>query len=164
MQQDSTPLSGLDRLDHVRAHGPDAANRRIDEQVRQRVRAYAESSPAAIQARLGELAREWDIERTVIVQAAATALLGLLLGVLKDRRWFWLTVVNQSFLLQHAIRGWCPPVELHRRLGVRTRQEIDVERIALQALRGDFTAVAAAGSPAERADTALGVAAGDGTI
>ena len=31
-----------------------------------------------------------------------------------------------------------PPVPILRRLGVRTAREIDIERYALKALRGDF--------------------------
>ncbi|HJS07611.1 MAG TPA: hypothetical protein VJ809_08115, partial [Pirellulales bacterium] len=47
-----------------------------------------------------------------------------------------------SFLFQHAVQGWCPPVPVLRRLGVRTREEIDREKYALKALRGDFSEVA----------------------
>ncbi len=43
-----------------------------------------------------------------------------------------------GFLFQHAVQGWCPPVPLFRRLGFRTAREIDHERYALKALRGDF--------------------------
>ena len=43
-----------------------------------------------------------------------------------------------GFLFQHAVTGWCPPVPVMRRLGVRTRSEIDREKFALKALRGDF--------------------------
>jgi hypothetical protein len=46
------------------------------------------------------------------------------------------------FLLQHAVQGWCPPIIWFRRLGVRTSTEIDHERNALKALRGDFRHVA----------------------
>jgi hypothetical protein len=42
------------------------------------------------------------------------------------------------FLFQHAVQGWCPPLPVLRRLGVRTREEIDREKYALQVLRGDF--------------------------
>ena len=42
------------------------------------------------------------------------------------------------FLFQHAVQGWCPPVPVLRRLGVRTREEIDREKYALKVLRGDF--------------------------
>jgi hypothetical protein len=44
-------------------------------------------------------------------------------------------------LFQHAVQGWCPPVPLLRRLGYRTSREIDIERVALKALRGDFGAI-----------------------
>jgi hypothetical protein len=60
------------------------------------------------------------------------------MGALVDRRWFTLPTIVASFLLQHAIQGWCPPVSVLRRLGFRTRTEIDHERYALKALRGDF--------------------------
>ena len=47
-------------------------------------------------------------------------------------------VIVCGFLLQHAIQGWCPPVPVFRRLGVRTSFEIEQERYALKSLRGDF--------------------------
>lgn len=34
-------------------------------------------------------------------------------------------------LLQHGLQGWCPPLPVLRRLGVRTRGEIDREKYAL---------------------------------
>ncbi|HEV2173318.1 MAG TPA: hypothetical protein VGR71_07115, partial [Nitrospira sp.] len=52
-----------------------------------------------------------------------------------------------GFLLQHAVQGWCPTISLFRRLGVRTTQEIDHERYALKALRGDFSRVQQEDSP-----------------
>ena len=45
---------------------------------------------------------------------------------------------NSSFFSLHAIQGWCPPVPVLRRLGIRTREEIERERYALKALAGDF--------------------------
>jgi hypothetical protein len=47
-------------------------------------------------------------------------------------------LVVGSFLLQHAIQGWCPPLPVFRRLVYRTQSEIDYERYALKSLRGDF--------------------------
>jgi hypothetical protein len=47
-------------------------------------------------------------------------------------------VVN-GFLLQHSLQGWCPPLAIFRRLGVRTAAEIEYERSMLKANRGDFT-------------------------
>jgi hypothetical protein len=59
--------------------------------------------------------------------------------------------------LNHALRGWCPPVSALRRLGFRTAKEIDEERYALKILRGDFEGVGdrAEGSPRETAARVL---------
>jgi hypothetical protein len=46
-----------------------------------------------------------------------------------------------AFLFQHAIQGWCPPVPILRRMGFRTASEIEQERQALKALRGDFAGI-----------------------
>ena len=43
-----------------------------------------------------------------------------------------------AFLLQHALQGWCPPLPVFRWYGVRTQSEIEQERYALKAIRGDF--------------------------
>ena len=93
---------------------------------------------ATISERLAELDREWDIERALEANAASVSLLGVILGTVSSRKWFALPVMVGGFLLQHAIQGWCPPVPILRRLGVRTRLEIEQERYALKILRGDF--------------------------
>lgn len=63
-----------------------------------------------------------------------------------------------SFLLQHAIQGWCPPIEMYRRLGVRSRNEFDAERTTIKALRGDFTGLAQGPASPEAAGSALAAA------
>jgi hypothetical protein len=117
---------------------------------------YAER-PHLIEDRLRELDREWDIERILEMNAAALSFLGVLLGARKSPRWLLLPGVVGGFLLQHAIQGWCPPVPVLRRLGVRTAREIHREKYAMKALRGDFDAVdsRAGWHPAEKARTAL---------
>jgi hypothetical protein len=90
---------------------------------------------------LQELDREWDIERSIEANASTVALTGLGLGAFVDRRFFALPAVVASFLLMHALQGWCPPVPILRRLGFRTQSEIEEERYALKALRGDFADV-----------------------
>lgn len=57
-----------------------------------------------------------------------------------------------AFLFQHALQGWCPPIELFRFLGRRSRNEIDAESTAL---RGDFAGFRRAGEPAAAAAAAL---------
>jgi hypothetical protein len=73
--------------------------------------------------------------------AAAISLIGLGFGRFADRRWYLLPTVAVAFLFQQAIQGWCLPITLFRRLGIRTAQEIDYERYALKALRGDFSLI-----------------------
>lgn len=94
--------------------------------------------PTAIARRLEELDREWDIERTLEANAATASLTALRLGFTVNQRWFAFPIVVAAFLLQHSLQGWCPPLPIFRRRGVRTEREINLERSALRILRGDF--------------------------
>jgi hypothetical protein len=91
-----------------------------------------------ISKRIEELEREWDIERLLETNASALILTGAILGLTVSKKWLLLSGGVAGFLLQHAIEGWCPPIPILRKLGVRTRGEIDQEKFALKALRGDF--------------------------
>lgn len=113
-------------------------NDRIRRRITDNVARCAAAGPEAIEHRLAELEREWDIERTLEANASSLALAGLGLGTFVDRRFFVLPTLVAAFLLQHALQGWCPPVPILRRLGFRTQSEIEQERYALKALRGDF--------------------------
>lgn len=124
--------------DRVRTHTSQKVNAKIDRQLEDRIRFYAPKSKEEITRRIAELDHEWDIERVLETNASALILLGLALGTAHHRRWFILPGVIASFLLQHALHGWCPPVPIFRRLGIRTRKEINLEKTALKALRGDF--------------------------
>lgn len=106
-------------------------NARIWRQTEERMRQVAGSGKAAIHRRLRDLDEEWDVERYLETMAPSMTLLGMTLGLTKDRRWFLLPFVVQSFFLQHALQGWCPPLPVLRRLGIRTSQEIERERCAL---------------------------------
>jgi hypothetical protein len=130
--------SGLDR---VRANTAADANRRIDEEIEENVRYYAGKGSEEVGRRIRELDEEWDIERILEMMAASFSLTGIALTLTAGRKWLVLPAVVLSFLLVHAVQGWCPPVPLLRRLGVRTREEIDRERYALKALIGDFAPV-----------------------
>lgn len=126
----------------VPEHTADRINDWIRRQTEENVARHAAAGPEAIDRRLVELDREWDIERTLEANAATVALVGLGLGTFVNRRFYWLPAAVAGFLLQHAVQGWCPPVPVFRRLGFRTASEIDEERYALKALRGDFRDVA----------------------
>jgi sirohydrochlorin ferrochelatase len=138
--------------DRVAEHTAPEVNSRLLRGVEQSLVYYAER-PEQINQRLEELRREWDIERVLESNASAFALLGLLIATVGRRPVaLLLPLVVAGFLLQHAIQGWCPPVVLFRRLGVRTMEEIMLEYNALRALRGDLEAVSVShdGSPQER--------------
>lgn len=122
-------------------HTDPAVNARILDETAHRVLHYA-AHREGIDRRLRQLDREWDIERLLEANAAALAFLGIVLGTVSDRRWFRLSAAVTVFLFQHAVQGWCPPIPVLRRLGVRTSREIEVERIALKSLRGDFDDIA----------------------
>jgi hypothetical protein len=122
----------------VPAHTRPATNQRIHGRTLHDVTRYIGVDPAFIDERIRELQREWDIERTLEANAAGVALAGLVLGVGVDRRFLAIPFLVAGFLMQHALQGWCPPLPILRRLGVRTSAEIHQEIIALRILRGDF--------------------------
>lgn len=121
----------------VPTHSPHEANERIRRQIAANIQYFA-AHKDDIALRLRELDREWDIERAIEANASALALTGIVLAAGADRRWLVLPGVVAGFLLQHALQGWCPPVPVLRKLGFRTSYEIEEERRALKALRGDF--------------------------
>jgi hypothetical protein len=117
-------------------------NRRIQQETDESIE-YYRTHPDEIDVRLRELDREWDIERTLEANAAGFGFFGIVLGTVVDRRFLALPAAVTGFLMQHALQGWCPPLSVFRRRGVRTAEEIQVERTALKALRGDFDDVKA---------------------
>ena len=128
-------------FERVSSNTADEINDQIRRQTKTNVERTAAAGRGAIARRLRELDEEWDIERYVETMAPSFSLLGLALGVTTDRRWLLLPIVVQAFFLQHALQGWCPPIPVLRRMGIRTIQEIAAERYALKALRGDFVDV-----------------------
>jgi hypothetical protein len=119
----------------------ETVNATIRRQTEEGVSYFVSAGPEAIDRRLQELDGEWDIERVLEANAASLTLVAVVLGVAKGPKWFLVPGVIAAFLLQHAIQGWCPPLPLLRRLGLRTEAEINRERYALKALRGDFREV-----------------------
>ena len=136
----------------VTRHTAEHINEQIRSETEARVARIAAAGTGAIDQRLAELDREWDIERALEANAASVALLGLGMGTFVDRRWYFLPALVAGFLLQHALQGWCPPVPVFRRLGVRTQTEIDYERYALKVLRGDFRQFTVADAGADHAN------------
>jgi hypothetical protein len=133
-----------------------AINDLIRAQADARIARLEDAQPIELEARLAELEREWDIERTLQANASTLVTLGVALGLAVDRRFLLLPAAVLGFFAQHALQGWCPPIPIFRRRGVRTAREIERERYAVKALRGDFDDVPAPGTdPSERVRNAL---------
>jgi hypothetical protein len=145
-------MNTFKEADRVRANTAEYVNKRIDEKIENSVRYYSGRTRAEVTCRIADLEREWDIERVLQLAAASLSLTGLTLAAVKNRAWFLLPTTVLTFLFLHAVQGWCPPVPVLRRLGVRTREEIERERYALKALLGDFEDVTKA---MDRASSAL---------
>ena len=119
--------------DRVRRSTDVELNRQIDRKTDANIESYFSLSREAVLRRIEELDREWDVERVLEVNASTLALSGLVLGVTVNKKWLVVPGIVLSFLLQHGLQGWCPPLPILRRLGVRTRGEIDREKYALKA-------------------------------
>jgi hypothetical protein len=124
--------------DLVRAKTSPESLEKIDRAMHEKVLYYSSKPREVLSRRIAELDREWDIERILEANASSLALTGVFLGVARGRKYLLLSAAVMGFLLTHAIQGWCPPLPALRKLGVRTRAEIDQEKFALKVLRGDF--------------------------
>jgi hypothetical protein len=102
---------------------------------------YYVDHPDGIDQRLAELDREWTAEQMLQTKVGCAGIVGALLAMTSDRRWLALPTLAGGFLLQHTLTGSCPPYEVLRRMGFRARREIEQERYALKALRGDFDGI-----------------------
>ena len=140
----------INHTDRVRANTAAQVNRRVDEQIERNIRHYSGQTKEEIYRRIQDLDQEWDIERVLETMASSFSLTGIVLGATVDRKWFLVPTIVLSFLLVHAIQGWCPPLPILRSLGIRTREEIDRERYALKALAGDFAGISKDPSRAEQ--------------
>lgn len=119
-----------DTTRRVAEHTPEHVNEGIKAATLRSIK-YYRAYPDEIPERLKALDKEWDIERVLVTNAASLMLLGTGLGIVVSRRFLVLPAMVSGFLLQHALQGWCPPLSLFRRLGVRTAPEIENERYNL---------------------------------
>jgi hypothetical protein len=127
-----------------------AVNQMIEERMQASIARCASEGRGAIDRRLGELEMEWDVERMLETNFAAVVLLGATLGLTVNKRWMLLPAIASGFMLQHVTQGWCPPLIVLRRMGFRTAAEIDREKYALKALRGDFEVLQKRASTTDR--------------
>lgn len=131
------PVATTQRVENNTA---DSLERRFDEQLESNINKYAGAGVEEIDQRLRELDSEWNIERIIEIEAPTMIGLGAVLGAAVNRSWFALSAMAASMVILHNMQGWYPMLPLFRRLGIRTQNEIEQERSALRALRGDYRA------------------------
>lgn len=94
-------------------------------------------SQEEIASRLTELDEEWDIERIIQTKTAALTIAGVILGVTVNKKWLALPLAASVVGLA-SIVWWNKPIPMLQKFGFRTRVEIEKEKYALKAIRGDF--------------------------
>jgi hypothetical protein len=117
--------------DRTRNNTPERINRAIDERTKKNIAIYTEKGERVVRDRIKALDKEWDVDRAVVLWASGVLSTGLVLAKRVNSKWLILPAIVSAFLAYHALRGWCPPVSLFRRLKFRTRKEIDAEKYAL---------------------------------
>lgn len=119
----------------VQLHTKNEVNNKIQEKTQENINYYKTKSRKQIVSRIKELDKEWDIERALETNAAIIILISSLLGIITKNIW-WIVFIGviSGFLLEHALQGWCPPVPIFRRIGIRSSAEIDEEKYSLKKL------------------------------
>ena len=107
--------------------------------LEKRLACLADAGPQAISDRLDYLEREWSAGRMTKATIGVLILLGLALMALTANPW-WLVLpaIGGLFLLQYLFsrQSWLGAT--FHEMGFRSGAEIDHEKFALKALRGDF--------------------------
>lgn len=134
----SANYKGTDNMDLVRENTSEEINRRIDHFTEENIRYYATQTEKVISRRINTLEKEWDVQKLVQAIDAGVGLGSIFLGVLGAKKWWFIATLAAASSGMHAMKGWSPGTIALRRMGFRTRQEIDREKYALKALRGDF--------------------------
>lgn len=140
----------------VTKHTPSHVQERIRLRTVENI-ARSITSPETIDNRLRDIDREWDIERVLELNASVLAFTGVVLGKFVNRKWLYLSMGVTGFLAQHALQGWCPPLPILRRMGIRTCQEIEHERYALKMIRDDTTYLPESVDPRRLAEELLSI-------
>lgn len=103
-----------------------------------RLACLADAGPQAITDRLAQLDREWSAGRMTKAAIGVTIVAGLALTALAGPWWLILPTAGGFFLLQYLFsrQSWLGAT--FREMGFRSSTDIDQEKFALRALRGDF--------------------------
>ena len=110
----------------------------LDEELEQRIEYYASQPDYVISQRIEDLKREWSVHRTLQLKVATFGLVTAFMALTGNRRWALATAAAFGFFGVYGLQSAEPPIPALRRIGLRSRAEIDREIYALKVLRGDF--------------------------
>lgn len=133
----------------VHLNSGEKLNQTVERRIMESVARHAQGHPQTLERRLAELDQEWDTDRLMETSSAVVILGGLGLALLSPW-WLLLSGTTALFLLSHGLFGWDPLLPLYRTWGFRTSTEIDQERFALKAVRGDFQKLTGFTTPEDR--------------
>jgi hypothetical protein len=125
----------------------------IDRDTARSIHFYANRPTQLVSKRIEQLADEIPIETFVYRGGAALTIAGVTLLLLRRRKsaaWI-LAIAVAALQLQYSYQGRNGLTDVLRRRGYRSRREIEAEKHSLEAIRGDFNAVAGLSDPVERA-------------
>src|SRR5262245_39909844 len=109
-----------------------------EESLEKRLACLADAGPQAITDRLAQLDREWTAGRMTKATIGVLVITGLALTAFVSAWWLVLPAIGGLFLLQYRSSRTSWRGATFRELGFRAGAEIDQEKFALRALRGDF--------------------------
>lgn len=105
------------------------------------VRFYGSLGKEGLTERIHSLEEEWDMEKFITVGLSGIGVFGLVMGFFGSRVWRLFSWVSLPLLFLYGQDKWKPSNGALKSLGLRSRKEIDEEKYALKALRGDFQRV-----------------------
>ena len=97
-------------------------------------------NPEAIQNRIQELEKEWDLERVYELNSTFSELDGTLLGKILNKNHTKLPFSTITVLTQEKGESWNAPISHFKSLGYRSAEEIEAEKQALKALKEEIEA------------------------
>ena len=106
--------------------------------LEQRLACLADAGPQAITDRLNEIEQEWSAGRVTKATIGILIVAGLVLTVLVNPWWMLLPAFGGFFLMQYLFTRVSWLGAMYREVGFRSGADIDQEKFALKALRGDF--------------------------
>jgi hypothetical protein len=134
---------------------PTPTTREVDRHLARRIGYYSTLPPEALSRRLRELDQETPLETVIYRSGAVLTIASVVFMFIGGRRWGVMALVAAIAQLLVSDRRRSCVTELLRRRGYRPQREIFIEKQAIEAIRGDFSAFNEIHDPHERARKCL---------